>query len=387
MAGILNILTPLGTNYYWLAICMFLCSIFHAFLDLCELPGATFLLMTKASFKTDCNMSILQIWGDKAVNYMQALHTCFGVGAMTAPLITRPFLLPHIYEDEVASSDGNIYQYSSEDVKIHYAFWIIGGYMILIAIAFIYYSIQDRRNAKSKAPDDTNRETKKPEVPRWKQYLLVVIVGMIAHVAFGVELIIANFAQAFGVKSDLRMPKKKSALLVTAFWICFSFFKLLFVPLAMYFGERRMVLVNMGIMLVSLAFLVPHAAYNEVCAWISFILLGIGYSPLFSVVYASLESYFPVNNRQTCIIFVMGTLGETLHLPLVGYLLNRNPYTFTYYLSIISFTFLVLMSFHSYICHLLLKPPEIQKLRPRALSEVSNAVSLAGLRNNLKSVN
>lgn len=149
------------------------------------------------------------------------------------------------------------------------------------------------------------------------------------------------------------MTKKEAALLVTAFWTCFSFFKIVFVPLALYFGEKKMVFFNLGIMIISIIIMVPHAAYNELCTWISLTLLGIGYSPLFAIAYASLESYFTVSGRQTAIIFVAGVMGESIHPPILGAFIDQWPNLFIYYLGAISMVFVIMMFLQPYICQLL----------------------------------
>lgn len=101
--------------------------------------------------------------------------------------------------------------------------------------------------------------------------------------------------------------------------------------------------------------MVPHAAYNELCTWISFVLLGIGYSPLFAVAYASLESYFKVSARQTSIIFVFGVIGESIHPPILGYFIDQWTNLFIYYLGSISSLFVIIMFLQPFICDRLFK--------------------------------
>eukprot|EP00117_Sycon_ciliatum_P033743 scpid33312/ scgid0850/ Sodium-dependent glucose transporter 1 len=43
---------------------------------------------------TGGNVLLLQIWGKDNGPYMQALHFCFGLGAMVSPLIAKPFISP-----------------------------------------------------------------------------------------------------------------------------------------------------------------------------------------------------------------------------------------------------------------------------------------------------
>lgn len=71
-AGIFAV--PFCTDVVTLALCIVSGGIAMGFLD------------------TGGNVQLLRLWGTKSAPYMQALHFAFGIGALVAPLIAKPFL-------------------------------------------------------------------------------------------------------------------------------------------------------------------------------------------------------------------------------------------------------------------------------------------------------
>ncbi|XP_074594646.1 sodium-dependent glucose transporter 1C-like [Brevipalpus obovatus] len=341
LAGVCMIIAPWGTDFRWIASFIFVANIGQGLVDLY------------------CNLSILHIWGDKGSNFMQILHMCFGIGSLITPIVTSNFYLPLSQESGessaiINSTQNSTQNFTPQDVRIQWAFLIVGTYTLLNGVIFGIYCLIEFNNRSTKGSTKEvevgNENEPSNSIPVWKKYFAVITVAILAHIAFGVEFILGNMAQAFGVKSELKMDKKSAALLVTAFWTCFAFFKVIFIPLALYFGEKRMTYVNLVIMLISVIIMVPHAAYNELCAWISFILLGIGYSPLFAIAYASLESHFSVTARQTAIIFVGGVMGESIHPPVIGHFIDKSPNIFIYYLGATSLLFVITMFILPIVC-------------------------------------
>lgn len=202
ISGVFTIIAPWGTNFYWIGSFIFLSNVGQGFVDLCMILPSHFcaILATNNIFLyyvLDCNLSILHLWGDKSSNFMQALHMCFGIGCLLTPLITRPFYLPLVSDDNLTNStlidSAPAPQFSPDDVKIQYAFVIIGGYCVFVGLIFFYYFLQDNhsRSYPSQARQVESIEGK-AIIPTWKKYSAVILVAIMAHIAFGVEFILGK---------------------------------------------------------------------------------------------------------------------------------------------------------------------------------------------------
>src|SRR2546421_7979598 len=133
------------------------------------------------------NMFIIHIWGKENPPFMQALHFCYGVGALVAPLIARPFLLPTVQSDDGKLLQTSIFfdsprnlsvtfedvsrkssPFTAEDVKLVYPYSIIAGYFFLVSTFFLTVwklSPQTSQHpSRDVPPKDSEVSPTKPEV-------------------------------------------------------------------------------------------------------------------------------------------------------------------------------------------------------------------------------
>src|SRR5690348_6117501 len=110
------------------------------------------------------------------INFMKkcdlALHFCFGLGALIAPLIARPFLLPlersnvSLSTEQPMSLNDNLYdsttplpsQYGSEDVMMVYPYGII-GFITLVPACYFLILYLFFRNTKPHPSRDSEDES------------------------------------------------------------------------------------------------------------------------------------------------------------------------------------------------------------------------------------
>lgn len=129
---------------------------------------------------------------------MQALHMSFGIGALITPLIASHFYLPLSQSREESAdipvdlnSTGEVpHDFLPEDVRIQWAYMIVGVYTLLNGAIFGYYFLTE---LGGKSSDNSVKDTKDEtpvEIPTWKKYTAVATVAILAHIAFGVEFIL-----------------------------------------------------------------------------------------------------------------------------------------------------------------------------------------------------
>ncbi|XP_053208159.1 major facilitator superfamily domain-containing protein 4A-like isoform X2 [Panonychus citri] len=264
-----------------------------------------------------CNLWLTQIWKDKCANFLQMLHMSGGIGALTTPVITRIFLLPN--EDLIESEIDIDFEfinssYSSEDVIVKYAFLSIASIPILTSIPLmIIYIFKDRKTLSS--PDQSNQQPKDQIEARspskLKTYVAVLMVAGINHAVISLEGIIGSLVTPFSVRSDLHMDKKLSVLVATVFWSCFSFTRLIYIPLTFIIGEAKLQIIALIISLCGIFVTVPWALYDETCMWIGFTLIGVGISPIFASSYVYCKNALRASIHQTATQDTLGTFVES----------------------------------------------------------------------------
>ena len=99
---------------------------------------------------TGSNMFLLVIWGKENAPFMQALHFAFGMGALYAPLLAKPFLLPHVIpfdvndtllmdENDTLIVDPDFVQikHTVDDVELEIPYGINGLFMLINCVIFM----------------------------------------------------------------------------------------------------------------------------------------------------------------------------------------------------------------------------------------------------------
>ncbi|XP_053205250.1 sodium-dependent glucose transporter 1-like [Panonychus citri] len=291
--------------------------------------------VSQGVFDIYTNTYTLAIWGNQATNYVQILHGSFGLGSLLTPLLVKPFLLPLVQNSTNSSESGDnvLGTYTPDDVKVQYPFVVVGLILIFTSFGFLMFYFKDDSNRKN---DQSSQTTDSNDHPNWKIAAAISAVAIIAHTTFGVETMIGSVAPAFAVKSDLQMTKQDGANLVTLFWSVFTFYRLIFIALTNVIKEKYLMYFNYSLILISVVLMVPHAAYNQLIAWISLAMLGVGFSPTFSVSLGLLQKYINVSNKYASFIFIFASVGEAVHPWIVAKFMDRMPVVFIYYTGFLS---------------------------------------------------
>ncbi|XP_025017493.1 major facilitator superfamily domain-containing protein 4A isoform X2 [Tetranychus urticae] len=322
-AGLFIALAPWFTSFY---------TVYSLFL----LSG-----ISQGIFDITCNTYILQIWkgNPQLSNYIQILHGSFGIGSLLTPLITQPFLLPLNETTNGTKDDAAILgSYKPDDVKVQYPFLCVGFFLIIASVGFLSFHFNERSKKGSNSDSDENTSNSN-DPPNWKKYCGIAMLSIIANLTFGIQTLIGSLGPSFAVKSELHMSKQTGATLVTIFWSVFTCYRIIFIISSNFIHENHLMWISYASLLASVVVSVPHAAWNQLCIWITMVLLGIGFSPLFTVSLSRLQKYFLLSNSLASFIFINGSVGESIHPWIASKLMESDPVLFVYYLGFLSSLF------------------------------------------------
>ncbi|XP_015783988.1 sodium-dependent glucose transporter 1 [Tetranychus urticae] len=342
MAGVMTGAAPLFKQYNVVNACLFLSGIAQGILEIYS------------------NTFVLSIWNEKSTNYVQVLHGTFGLGSLLAPLMVKSFLLPQVADstNTTESADTNnttdsgnktFVAYTPEDVKVQYPFLFFGLIMILTSCGFLYSYFKSGSIRKSKVTEISD------DHPRWKKLLVIMIGAFICHASFAVNAMTGSLAPAFVVKSDLKMTKKDGANLVSTYWTVFTSYRLIFIIATNYIEKIFIIIFNCLLTLTGAVLMFLYAAHSQTFAWISFIMLAIGFSPTFAASLGFIQEYICITQNYASFIFLIGAIGDTAHPWIITGFMDKTPELFATYVSSLAAVQATIVLLLPFVCAKLFK--------------------------------
>ncbi|XP_015793696.1 sodium-dependent glucose transporter 1-like [Tetranychus urticae] len=279
------------------------------------------------------------LWKSKSTNYLQALHMFFDIGALVSPLITRPFLLPLDPDEYNAQSNQTsvnlteVKIYTKNDLLIQYPHAIMGLFLVLVGFLFTV-TLFTKDCPKQDAEHETDQSSN--QILNWKHRVAIVVTALIVNFEFGAQNLVSALGPAFVVKSNLKMTKQEAALLITVYWSSCGIYRLIMIPAAVYFKESSLIIFNAAIMVCGAAVMGYTGDSNQTLIWVSFILMSLGFSPSFAFAFGFIQKYFTVQSSMASLMFLCGTLGESIHPWIVSVFMESWSAFYSLYFALIA---------------------------------------------------
>ncbi|KAI1286424.1 Major facilitator superfamily domain-containing protein 4A [Halotydeus destructor] len=313
--GICTILTPLVTSLVSMSTISFLCATCIGIID------------------PSCSLFLLHIWGKASQPYLLTIHFFFGLGGLVAPLLASPFLAPE--GAPIDGRDSNMtYATAShcygQDSSIYIPYAILGVSCLVVALVFFYLLYYHRHTqehpSRHATAGDAEAVNKEPNL--WHKGLVVSVAAMFLLTLVSFEIGMAGFIASFAVMSDHHLTTQVGAYMTSLYWLTYTSFRLLSIPLINKIGVYRNITMELGILVISNIFLVPFGDSTEWCLWVGVALVGIGISTTCASVFVLLESYFPVTSGIASGLTVSACIGGWIYPIIMGYALEVNPQLF-----------------------------------------------------------
>lgn len=316
---------------------------------------------------TGSNMFLLVIWGKENAPFMQALHFAFGMGALYAPLLAKPFLLPHqipfdvnetlvLDENDTLTVDPDYVQikHTVDDVELEIPYGINGLFMLINCVIFMGLYSKYRVTKPHPSRVVANVLDKMGggfTVDKNVKKLVVVLATLFMHVYCGLELAFGTLLTSYAVKSQLQLDKQTGAIMSSVYWGFFTFFRLFAIFFADVISPERNIFINLGLIGLSNVFMISLFFFpNVYLLWAGICLMGLGTSSIWASVFGFLENFFPVTSGITASFSVAACLGQSIMPFLVGFYIEANPNIFLWVSLATSALLVVLFTSYSYLC-------------------------------------
>lgn len=320
-----------------LAIALGMAGIGTALAPLCtNLPmlGAMFSLdgCGKGIIASGGNGFIIRLWKDRAATPTYSLHFAFGIGALIAPQLVRPFILD-VEKSKDTNSTLNDYKVSFEEgwsVSLEYPYAIASCLTFLVALIFLTFFRKSRKDNSWRADDfdtlknqfTTDKNWYKPK--SWTEgdfplaCIMLTFLFTFCPLPIGAERVIGKFLFAYA-REVTNFDIGQGTLLETSFWASFTAGRGLSLIFSRCIHSSSILTWCLGSGIICTAILVAYAHKFKAILWIFSCLFALTLSPIFPAWLNWANSKMKINILTTSLTFVASAAGSMILPWLAGY--------------------------------------------------------------------
>lgn len=261
-------LIPLFPTYFFILLAMFMIGLGHAVIDI----GG--------------NVNLLWVYQSKVGPYMNALHFCFGIGALLSPLLIH---------NVMRISDGGL----------SWPFWTLAIVFLPGIFSLLFLE----------APQNPEKGHTLANSKMGNQRLIILLMLLfLLYVA--IEGGFGGWIFTYVTKSNLA-NETSAAYINSVFWGALTLGRLISIPLARKIKPSKLLLGNFAFAIFSLA-LILIWPWNNMVVWVTSIGFGLSLSSAFPTLMAMSETRLKVTGRVTSLFFIGASLGGLLMPMLLG---------------------------------------------------------------------
>ncbi len=313
---------------------------------------------------------VLGMWGKHAATPVHALHFGFGIGAVLAPQLARPFIAERNVGSKTADNvtvNGNVFnttppvettslpfsnssQHWTEerppglDSDIHIPYMISAAYSFVFFVIFLLFYLKGAQ--RRKAYESEKPKTRKEKKQNFLQAispgsctggnasygcmffcLLFLYYGNIV----GGERAIGRFIFSYAIDSEQSFSVSDAALLNSVFWIGFTSGRGLSSILAYCCSPFVLVMVEIIINIICGLALTIWGLTVPGVLWAFTGILGLFLSPIFPGGLAWSNLYVEMKGLAITVVYIGASIGAIIYQWLTGYLFDyEGPATLMY---------------------------------------------------------
>lgn len=343
MSGaVLDLLSP-SSRYIFIAVAYFVISFCTVYLPyapnllVMQIVSAVFGFFN-GSFHTATNPLLLKIWdGRNSSPYMYAMHFFFGLGALLAPIVAKPFLREHIVEEVFGEND--VFQDEESYNGMDENFWsiktlypIIGLSMLIAIPVYIYFFVQELSREKKEAMENDNTVNndilEDRPISKCKKILLIMLMAVFYFTFAGLESSYRSFTTAFGVSSSLNLSRHEAADILAVFYCTFAAMRGLIIPLSAFASPSLVLWSSLSMLCIAAISLSLWAEASIFCLKAGVALTGAGVASIFASGMLWLKNVIPVTNKVGSVPIVSCCLAAQVYSIVIGNYIESTPMVF-----------------------------------------------------------
>ena len=329
----------------------------------------------------------MRLWGDQTAVPMHSLHLGYGIGAVLAPQIVKPFLAstPSFpANDSQVTTRTWAMTYGPDGLtkqsRIASAYMIIGVTTIVCSLSLFGFAVKGQpaglplvepvrfsRAMCSPSSCDKTRPT--------RGLVLLGALFLYFMQSVGGESAFGRFIFSFGVE-ERKWSKTRAASLNTVFWVSFTVGRLIGTLLASVVSTELMLAVDVLVSIVASIIMAVAAHKNDIVLWTFTALTGILISILFPSGMSWTNDKLTVNSIAIMVLLVGASCGGFAYQYATGYFFQMHgPRCLMYIMAVFAFLLAVICVALKIIARTLVKMPEKSSVNEDDTSSDNNYVS------------
>jgi len=342
--SILDSLSP-STRYIYIALAYFVLSFCTLYLPyspnlLVMQIVSTIFGFFNGSFHTATNPLLLRIWkGRNSSPYMYAMHFFFGLGALLAPILAKPFLREEITGEVFDENGKEIFHGEEAFHGENSYFWsiktlypIIGFIMFLAIPGYIYYFAQElkieKKDAVAKAEKESSENVEEENISRCKKYLLIILMAFFYFTFAGLEMSYRTFTSTFAVSCSLNLTRHEAADVLAVFYCTFAVFRAMIIPLSAFASPTLVLWSSLSMISVATVSLSMWAETSLFCLKAGVALAGAGVASLFASGMLWVKNVIPVTNKVGAVFTMSCSIAAQVYSMAIGSYIENQPMVF-----------------------------------------------------------
>ncbi|XP_072176516.1 major facilitator superfamily domain-containing protein 4A-like [Diadema setosum] len=321
---------------------------------------------------TVANVSLLKIYGKLVSPFLQALHFCYGLGAVISPLLAEPFLLNtdcSLMVSNVSSNSSesmlpivvrsssdvsslkeilptiNSLEDAQEQTNVKYAFWIMAAFQIPIVMLVLTVNIRryccklphdqhtvtilDRSNYEDLDADEEIAKSESPkksgkgcfQTDKSKIVIVTFLTSFLLFLYDGLQAAYGGYIFEYAVKNAaIQLSATDGAYLTSVFWGSFALGRLVSIPISTVCSLSIMLFVNLVGCFVALS-LELLKRDSLITLYVGSGIFGLFLSSIYPSSVAFAEQHIAMSGVVTSCIVIGAATGEMTFPVMVGRLL------------------------------------------------------------------
>ena len=306
----------------------------------CNIPVAPFIHCFFDIYRYNCvcfaggNHLSVNIWGQRAAPYMQAMHLAVGIGSFAAPLLVELFLHhlsghSHIQkETDVISNYTTVLPTQTISNHVNFSYLIVG--LLLVKISLMFCCLESNEEKKERGQKVISNS---PENFRTK---VLVSLFFFYFAAAGIQNTYGALSTRFSIEY-FNFQMDRATFVAALFWGSFAVFQFATIILSRFgLTPTATLVISLSLSVFSLMMLATLGkAKHQAILWICTASLGMGLATIFPTGIVWTERYMKITAKATSVLVVGAAIGETTMPLLVGSAMHTSTMWLMYILLIV----------------------------------------------------